>query len=108
VSSILITCLVKRFEKRLVSIIFISTVAIAFIFIGPSDALGMHKSMGMMCIGLALLGFTAASALIPIYPDMIDYAKETWGNDVEIIDNITGLYGTGFSLGHISGPYLGA
>lgn len=61
-----------------------------------------------MCIGLALLGFTAACAIIPIYPELVEYAKANFGNGPEVTDKITGLYATAFSAGHIAGPYLGA
>jgi hypothetical protein len=61
-----------------------------------------------MCSGLALSGFTAAGALIPIYPEMIDYAKTNIGDNSETINRLTGLYGTAFTIGHIAGPYIGA
>ena len=107
-ASFLVTKMVRKFEKRLITMVFVSTIALAFLLIGPSKTLGFEKSIGLMCIGLAFLGFNAAFALIPIFPDVVDYAKEKWGDNPEILDKITGIYGTAFSMGHIAGPYLGA
>lgn len=88
--------------------IFISTVSIAFAFIGPSKTIGLPQELYLMCIGLALLGFTAGCALIPLYPELIEYSKQTFGDCPENNEKITGLYATAFSVGHIAGPYLGA
>jgi Na+/proline symporter len=100
--------MVIRLEKRLVTMIWVPSIAIAFIFIGPSQILGFPEEFGLMCIGLGLLGFTAGCSLIPIFPELVDFAKDTFGGNQTAVESITNLYGIAFSIGHIAGPYMGA
>jgi MFS family permease len=79
-SPLVVTYLSKIFENRLIISIALVCIAFSFMLIGPSKVLGIEPNLTIMCVGLVLMGFFAGTALIPLYPDLLEYSNAEFGD----------------------------
>ena len=73
-SPTIVIILSKRFENRLIVSVALILLSASFLMIGPSAIFKFPKDLILMCFGLVLMGFCAGTALIPLFPDFVDYA----------------------------------
>lgn len=108
VSPVVVNFLSARFENRLIISVALVLVSVSFLMIGPSETLGFPEELYLMCIGLVLMGFCCGTALIPLFPDFVEYGVYAFGDTKANIEIISALYGSGFNFGHLFGPIMGS
>lgn len=107
-SPLVVTYLSRLFENRLIISIALACIAGSFLMIGPSKVLGIGPNLTIMCFGLVFMGFFAGTALIPLYPDLLEYCYMEFGDSKQNVDMVSGIYAAGLSFGHLFGPFMGS
>jgi hypothetical protein len=78
--------------------------------VGPSKLLGLYNSPAFIVLGLAIVGFGCGMIIIPILPDMVEAVehKVPGIDEMQLHNNISGLFIASQGLGETLGPMLGS
>lgn len=66
------------------------------------------ESVPFIISGIALLGFAAPFAILPLFPMMRNSVLKEDRNTEEVLNAISGLYNAALGIGAILGPLIGA
>jgi hypothetical protein len=66
------------------------------------------ESVAFILFGIALLGFAAPFAILPLFPMMRNSVLVDDGNTEKVLNAISGLYHAALGIGSIIGPLIGA
>eukprot|EP00357_Protocruzia_adherens_P021960 CAMPEP_0114989312 /NCGR_PEP_ID=MMETSP0216-20121206/10126_1 /TAXON_ID=223996 /ORGANISM="Protocruzia adherens, Strain Boccale" /LENGTH=392 /DNA_ID=CAMNT_0002352273 /DNA_START=71 /DNA_END=1246 /DNA_ORIENTATION=+ len=96
--------IMKRLKKRKVLCWGLTVIAASFLIL--SEPFWIPSSIYTMFVGLSVMGFGIALTLIPCLPEMIESASAKYPEFREDIkDFMSGIYGSGSSIGSIMGPF---
>ena len=105
----------QHINRRVVVCLSFIVVGVSLLLTGPSKAIGIAESMGIVLVGLALLGFGVSGCVVPLLPEIVDAIneeeKEKAGGEAkqnsQVADKAAALYNMSFALGAILGPPIG-
>ena len=79
-ASVIVYIMGKFFSYRTIILFSFPFVAASLVMIGPSEALFLPNELWLVVTGLAMLGFSAFMAIIPLFPEITEVIKETYQN----------------------------
>jgi len=105
----LVGLICRYVNRRVVTFLFLITVGVALLLVGPSAVLGLQPSVGIVLAGLALLGFGVSGCYVAVLPEMVSAINEEGDapQNSQVNDKAVALGGMGFALGAILGPPIG-
>ena len=97
---------ISKFVLMMTGLIISSS---GLLLLGPSQILSfIQPNVPTAIIAMILMGLSYALAFIPTFESMLDIALENgFADDVRTYSLISGLWGSMFSLGEVTGPVLG-
>jgi hypothetical protein len=66
----------KCIDKRVILILASVCCSYSYLFVGPSMMFGFPDSLGVMVIGHVLLGLALPFQMVPVLPEMTEYASQ--------------------------------
>ncbi len=104
----LITLMHKDYNKKTILIFGTLICSISYIFIGPSESIGLPPRLWLTIVGLSLMGIGCALTLVPSIPEFINIGSEIYPDEKEGVgDMAAGLYNSAYSAGILIGPLVG-
>ena len=108
-ASIAVQYIPRNIDNRVTIIISAFLTGIAFIFVGPSEMLGMSNSLVLMGIGQALVGVFTAFMMIPGLPEMVESTIPLFpGQEREVNDLSSGIFNSFLGFGQVVAPAYGS
>ena len=108
-ASIAVQYFPKTIDKRVTIIVSALFSGIAFIFVGPSELLGLPESLILMGIGQGLVGVFTAFMMIPGLPEMVESTIPLYPGQARDVNNLSsGIYNAFLGFGQVIAPAYGA
>lgn len=81
---------------------------ISFLLLGPENYFGFPRSLALICVGMAILGFGATLTVLPIIPEFIELCEEVYKNEkIAVGDLSSGMFDSSILVGGLVGPIMG-
>lgn len=109
-SAIIEPALTRKVGHNITIFIGCSIHFLSYIFIGPSQVLGLPESESLILVGLALKGLADPLQFIPVFPELIEYFRSTHEGKWQIgpaSDVISAIGSMTIEAGVIFGTILG-
>ena len=108
--SVLVTKISEKVERRAVISVAFLAIGLSFALVGPSNLLNIPDNLILMTIGLMLVYSLQPFLLIPLLPDMTEYAQKRYHSSThETVNNMcSGIFNSVLYFGNALGSMIGS